>query len=380
MRVASTTIRTVGSLTVTLLTVSLLVGAAPADTPAGEVIAEGTFDLSDADAAPPTSATLFAWPANEVLADLEVGEQVHLEPVGAAEVAGDGSFTVTVDDAETLESYASGYGEVNLYLSADNGASEFASSFAVSVADVAQVSGDDASVVDLGTVSEVGHLVEDPAAAGEVELGDYVEKSCSTAKRTNLGNFWVPIGGLFSTNPGSSVDFQYSTGQSSTLGVAASTKGPTTGFSVSGTSSISSTSTVDYPTMSGKGSKLARTQVRYGKYAVTCQTVRQQPKPVSVTTYTVRPDLWVGGTSFAAVSTPSASYCTSYLKGSTFTKDKSKQVPWNGAVTVYGVGLSAQTGWSSKGKLVVKFPNAGGKVCGSGGYATESTAYQIVVK
>ncbi|MBO9556826.1 hypothetical protein, partial [Cellulomonas sp.] len=210
---------------------SLLVGAAPADTPAGEVIAEGTFDLSDADAAPPTSATLFAWPANEVLADLEVGEQVHLEPVGAAEVAGDGSFTVTVDDAETLESYASGYGEVNLYLSADNGASEFASSFAVSVADVAEGNGDDASVVDLGTVSEVGHLVEDPAAAGEVELGDYMEKSCSTAKRTNLGNFWVPIGGLFSTNPGSSVDFQYSTGQSSTLGVAASTKGPTTGFS-----------------------------------------------------------------------------------------------------------------------------------------------------
>ena len=75
-----------------------------------------------------------------------------------------------------------------------------------------------------------------------------------------------------------------------------------------------------------------------------------------------------------------ATYCTSYLKGSTFTKDKDRQVTWNGALTIYGVGLTAQTGWSSKGKLVVKFPSAAGKVCGSGGYATQSTAYQVVVK
>lgn len=323
---------------------------------------------------------MFAWPANEVLADLEVGEKIPFDPVGSAEVSPDGSFEVSIDDIDGLEDYASDFGEVNLYLSADNSTTEFATSFAVSTDALGQSPGDDPSVVDLGTVSEIGELTSDNATDRAAEVDAYMEKSCSAAKRTNLGNYWVPIGGLFSTNSGSTIDFQYSSGQSTSLGVAVSTKTATTGFSASGTNSVSSTSTIDFPTMSGKGSKLARTQFRYGRYAVTCSTIRQQSKLISVTTYTVRPDLWVGGTNFTSVTAPKANYCTSYLKGSGFTKDKHKQVTWTGAVTLYGVGLSAQTGWSTKGKVVVKFPNASGKLCGTGGYATESTAYQMVVK
>ncbi|BDZ42170.1 hypothetical protein GCM10025865_14690 [Paraoerskovia sediminicola] len=46
----------------------------------------------------------------------------------------------------------------------------------------------------------------------------------------------------------------------------------------------------------------------------------------------------------------------------------------------YGVGLTSRTGWSSTEQMKAAFPDATGRVCGFGGYATQSNACQIVAK
>jgi hypothetical protein len=338
------------------------------------VVAEGEIHVS-ASQDVPDEGILFAWPANEVLADLEVGEQLSMDPVGTAEIADDGSFEAVLTSPDGLDEYASKYGEVNLYLSADNGEAEYGEAFALDVADLA-----DGAMVDLGEVTETGETAIDDSVPDNSVVDAYMEKSCSTTKIANLGNKWIPIGGLFSSNSGSAVDFQYSSGQSSSLGVAVSQKSSTAGFSASGTYSLSSTGTIDFPTMSGTGSKLAKTLFRFGNYDMRCVAIHPSGYTYTTHVYTVRADLWVGGQAFTNVSSPSATYCAPYLKGGSYTKENSKQVTWSGAASFYGVGLSAQTGWTTKGKLVYGFPGRSGSLCGSGGYATSSTAYQIVVK
>lgn len=340
------------------------------------MIAERRFDVAVAGEVP-TDATLFAWPPNEVLGDLEVGEKIHLEPVGAAQIDRDGSFEVRVEDAEALQDYASEFGEVNLVLAADNGQIEFSESFSISSEDA---TGEDADVVDLGAVSKAGKYAPTARMPRTSQTQGYMEKSCSITKRENLGNHWIPVGGLFSTNSGTKIDFQYSSGQSSSLGAAISYSGATPGFSAGGTVSVSSTDSIDFPTMSVTGSKLVKTKFRYGRYENTCRIVNPGGVTYVEKHYFVRPDLWVGGSYSTTVSAPKATYCIFYEKGTKHTKDKHQQVRWTGAASFYGVGLSAQTGWSTKGRLVVDFKSKAGNLCGAGGFATESKAYQIVAK
>lgn len=361
----------------TALVSTLLVAAMPVEEPEDRVLAEGVFDVEASEPAP-SEGRLFAWPANEALATLEVGEKFTMDPVAEVDVASDGSFDVKIAGAEDLRDYASDRGEVNLYLSADNGLTEFSESFTIDVSAV-ESSDVDSPVVDLGAVEPASGL-EATSPVDATTAPAYMEKSCTSTKIRDLGNRWVPIGGLFSTNAGATVDFEYASGQSSQLEVGTSQKASNVGFKVNGTNSMSSTATINYPKMSGKGSKLARTQFRYGNYENRCTVFHTSGIYFTTTTYTVRPDLWAGGTNFIATSAPTATNCAPYLKGSTFTKDNHKQVTWSGAVSLYDVSLSAQTGWSSKGKLVAHFANAAGKVCGANGYPTASNAYQIVVK
>ncbi|WP_413354730.1 hypothetical protein [Microbacterium sp. 1P06AB] len=360
--------------------VGILAFAAAAVMPAPSedevIVAEGTIVTAPRSDVPET-ADVFAWPSNEALADFEVGDQFNLEPIGSAEVDGDGNFALAVDSMNVLDRMASDQGEVNLFVSADNGETTFEKSFSVNVDEIESASVD--SVVDLGDVAATGEA-EDAGAADPMASSDaFIEKACTSTKITNLGNKWVPVGGLFSSNTGAKVDYVYESGQSSSLGAAVSQKASNAGFSASGTTSISSTASVNFPAMSGTGNKLAKTQFRYGNYKTKCTFVTGGV-PFTSVSYKVRADMWVGGSSFTSVSAPKATYCVSYNKGASFTKSRDTQVTWTGSVEIYGVGLSAQTGWSNNGKIAVSFPNKAGKVCGSGNYATQSNAYQIVAK
>ena len=363
--------------------VAVLVLATTAATPAEPsdevVLAEGNIVIEAGDEAPAT-ADVFAWPSNEALADIEVGDQFTLEPIGSAVVGADGAFEVVVDELGELDRLASEEGELNLFVSADNGEQSFDESFSVNLHDLQSGTVDDAAVVDLGEVAATGEVAHDSEVDPAAEAETYIEKSCTTTKVINHGNRWVPVGGLFSFNSGATVDYVYSAGQSSSLGASVSQKSSVAGFSASGTTSVSSTASINFPMMSGTGSKLAKTQFRYGTYKTRCTVWHTSGQSYTSTTYKTRADMWVGGASLTNVSAPGATYCVSYPKTSGFTKNKDKQVRWNGAVTIAGVGLSAQTGWSNDGKLSVNFPSKAGKICGSGNYATQPDAYQIVVK
>jgi len=318
---------------------------------------------------------LYAWPSNEALAVLRVGKSLRMRPVAKAHVARDGSFNLKVRNLSGLRPYASRLGDVNLVVAGEYGGTSFSRNLGVRLADLeTEGSTSNSPVADLGKLKPIG--AADKATSGvSAYSGRSTYGSCSTKKVRNLGNRWVPVGGLFSTNSGGTIDYQYSKGQSSSLGTSVSAKSSTAGFSASGTTSVSSTATIDFPPRSGKGSRLAKTQFNYAVFKTTCIAPF-----VSRTTWTVRPTAWVGGTNWGTVAAPKATYCVSYLKGSKFTKDKHKQVTWTGAVTFYGVGLSAQTGWSSKGKLLYHFKSKRGELCGVSGNAVSSKTYQIVMK
>ncbi|MCR6711697.1 MAG: hypothetical protein NVV57_02910 [Demequina sp.] len=345
----------------------------------GDVVVEGQLEVGSGDDVP-SKISVFAWPSNDVLAHIKVGDKFALDPVGSAEVASDGSFEVTLDKTDDLDRYVARSGDLNLYLSADDGSVEYAESVPIDLSSgSASASAVDDVLVDVGEVAVAGEVSDEGVPRDSSTAPAYVEKGCTATLVKNLGAKWIPIGGIFSTNTGATVDFQYAKGTASTLGAAVSTQGKEVGFSSGSATSMSSTSTVDFPSQTGIGSKLARTQFRYGNFSNAC-TYITGGVPFTSVSYIVRADLWIGGTNFVSASLPSATHCSTYLKGSTFTKDNSKQVTWTGAVSFYGVGLSAQTGWTSTGKLSVKFTNASGKLCGSGGYPTETDAYQLVVK
>jgi|GEM_PF-3102363 len=381
---ASTRFRSKALVTIAILTGSLFViGAAasgdPERSPNEDVVVTGAVTSADHEPLPRT-VTVFAWPANEAIADLEVGDKFALDPLGSSRIAPDGSFEVSLGQSDELQPYASEEGEVNLYVSSDNGEQEFGSSAPVDLDEVSNVDSGELDVGVLSPIGETGDVTKGSALFETTARVDaYTQKACYTKKLQNLGNKWIPVGGLFSTNSGATVDFQYGSGTSSTLSAMESKSSATSGFSVSGSTSISSSASVDFPTTSTVSSRLARTQFRFGKYEITC-VYSAGLGSVTTTSYVVRADLWVGGVNTVAVSPPSATYCASYAKGSGFTKDQHKQVTWTGSATFYGVGLSAQTGWTTTGRLAIKFPKAAGRICGNGNYATQSNAYQIVVK
>ena len=221
--------------------VSLSVGGAPVGEESANapqvVHAHGRIEVDNGEQVP-QSVVVFAWPANEALAHLQVGERINLDPIGTAVVGTNGSFDVVVGDGIDLENYASTHGEVNLMVTADNGRSEFTRSF--SVARDAESGSDESptAFVDLGAIGSVGSVAATSVAPGGASVSDYQQKSCASTKVANLGNKWIPVGGLFSTNSGATADFQYSAGQSTALGVAASISSATAGFSASGTSSV----------------------------------------------------------------------------------------------------------------------------------------------
>lgn len=319
-------------------------------------------------------AILYAWPANEELARLKVGERLPLDPIAKADVPANGDVRLKVKDARSLARYASTGGDVNLLMDGVLGDEEFQRSFSLQKKDLETAAGT-RPLAAVSAVAPIGARLDEPSGAAVHPA--YAEKSCETQKVKDLGNHWVPVGGLFSSNPIGAADFQYSKGQNSQLGVGFSTTSPTARWSLSGTSSVSTTATVDFPTRVGTGSVLARTLFNFGTFKTTCFAPF-----VSRTTYAIRATKWVGGTNYLAVTPPTGRYCVPYLPGSSFTKDTDKQVTWAGAVNFYGLGLTARTGWSSTGKLAFHFRSktVGGRLCGVGGYATSSTAYQIVMK
>lgn len=324
-----------------------------------------TGSILDAKGAPVGEGELVvlrAWPDHSTMARLAVGESVKMTTVATALTQADGTFALRISDKASASSIAmsNGNGLVDFQIVSAGVNHLSVHSF------TAQPDGElDSAPKSVQVASIPG--AEFPNRGAQ----DMVDKACSTWKKTDVGPRWVKVGYGYTSATGGTVTFTYTSGSSSTLGTAVSATGASGSFSVSGTSSWSSTATISYPATSGN--KIWKTQFRYGVYTTVCDP--------GLTWHDLRADGFVGGSSIVATSAPAATYCTSFIAGSSFTKETTSAYTHAAAVEIAafaGINLKATTGFSTKAKLKYTFPN-GGKLCGTNGYPG-GTPLRLVAK
>lgn len=187
--------------------------------------------------------------------------------------------------------------------------------------------------------------------------------ACGTTLKKDLGPKVVTVGEGFISN-GAKVDFTYLTNSSSSMGVAINRGG---GFSVDGSSSVSSDTKEEFTQYTTAGGVRFRTKFNYKEFQWHCSA------PGYGYVYTVRPTSYIGGTypvAVAASSTPSATKCVAQTAGSKFTTNNSSATTFSAGVGIsadIGINLSSHTGFSKSAELVFAFTKAS-RLCGTSDY------------
>lgn len=189
-----------------------------------------------------------------------------------------------------------------------------------------------------------------------------VRSSAGLTLTEDLGLRKVSVGRGYNKK-GSTMTFIYTDGATSSLGVGYSASGKHGTFSASGTQSISSTAEIGFAKVKSTKGKLWRTKFRYGKYHEVCTNAHGH---VVIDRYLVKAKNFAGGTYVSTSKRPAANYCTKYRAGTTFVKSTTAASTMSNAVTVLGLSLTGQTGYSSDAKIRFKFSKKM-KLCGTGG-------------
>ncbi|MFJ4220535.1 hypothetical protein [Curtobacterium luteum] len=409
---ATATAATTGSTSIALVDSATL---------SSQVIVSGT--LLNSAGSPVTAGSyvyLRAEPTNEALDNLSGGETAPIVAVGVAQTDATGHFDLRYSDTDSMRNFADKAGIINLdvYSYADGDLHTY--SFSAVAPGVA--AGDKPESVSSalklapsvggkkiaslakahGYISALGgrpasrsaSVAEATATAEPDEPGDETDDTaeptdtaypvypvdssgpnpggggdttdqggtvCGMAGSTSLGTKIVTVGEAYVSN-GTTVDFGYTTGSNSSLGLAVDTGG---GFKADGTSSVSSTASVDFAPYSGTGGVQFRTKFVYKKFKTQCM--------YSEPTYSVRATSYAGGTypkAIAASSTPSASKCVVQKAKSVFTTNTSSATTFSAGVGIsadIGINLSSHTGYSKNAQLKFSF-SKDSHLCGTSDY------------
>lgn len=209
----------------------------------------------------------------------------------------------------------------------------------------------------------------DPSAVVPEPSEEVVPFGCSQTLTKDLGLRTTQVNAAGVTYSGATTDFVYTSGASSSLGVAVSESGKYGSWDASGSSSKSTSSSVSYPAY-GTGYWARKTQFHYGTYRVGCYYTAGMGVVYSQW-YETRPIKWAGGaTSYKSTSYPSATYCVTHEAGSSFTRQSSSAVTWSNGVALggaIGIDLSSHTGYTSDAASKFNF-NSRGRMCGTADY------------
>ncbi|CCH77040.1 hypothetical protein BN12_160015 [Nostocoides japonicum T1-X7] len=196
--------------------------------------------------------------------------------------------------------------------------------------------------------------------------------SCQWRLISDLGYKTVWVGGTYVTNGGAKADLVYGSGASSTLGIGVSTSGSYGSFKASGSTTVSSNSSVNFPAYTGLQHDY--TQFDYGKYGLSCDGIYLN--------YKVQARYWAGGASvYHPSSAPTANYCVSQVSGSSFTKSSSTAYTFSTGADVsgaIGIDLSTRTGYTPAAKVTYSFTSTR-RLCGTSGAPT-ATPSRLVTK
>jgi hypothetical protein len=348
----------------------------------GPIVVEGRL-LDDHQRPIAGHLTLVAWPRMELLVPLGVGDGVKLVPIGKAVSGDDGSFAIRVDPGVPLGELLGPDGTVNFDLvgEADGrwAITSFPRRLVVAGGEPAWTSaaGDSRGSADvLDLTLRLRHGTLDHGGVGEP--GPVTDRQCMTVVRAVWDGVLDTVGEVY-TGPNATGDLKYLSGSTSTVGVGFSASGEYGSFESGGTSTVSSTSEVNFPTQAQHRLTVFRTTFGWKKFELLCFAYPYGPWTSA--SFEARAVEFQGGTyQYTAASPPSATYCTSYLKGSSFSKDTASAIQFtNGAKigSFIGIDLSTRTGFNTSTKITFTFVNAG-RLCGSNGYPPQ--AARVVAK
>jgi hypothetical protein len=343
----------------------------------GPVVASGS--VGDPQGRPAAGrAVLLAFPPQDVLSAMKVGDSVNVVPVGKARVGADGTFALRWDPLIPIDRFTSSFGTVDLEVIVDGpaGAGVLALSREVTAEGTIRAATDQAG--NVGAADEVALILDpaltsakrsrDPRTAATVAAGPIY---CTNTLKALYSPVWHLVAELY-TGPHATVDFTYAVGTQSTLGVGLSVSGSAGSFSQSGKVTVGSTGSINFAEVPLNQRRVEETQWRYGKWDVSCPTAPH---------YEARPHSWIGGsTYYNAASTPSAPYCTPYQIGDRPSIDQHKAIEWSNGVRIsgiIGVDLSSTTGFTTKAAQKWTF-RANGRLCGTNAYPFQ--ARTIVAK
>jgi hypothetical protein len=343
----------------------------------GPVIASGS--VRDAQGRPASGqAVLLAFPPQDVLSGLKVGDSVDVVPVGKARVGANGSFALRWDPLIPIDRFTSSYGTVDLEVLVDGPAGASVVAFSREVTPDGSIGAAAHDTGDGRAADEVA-LTLDPGLGSSKRSRDARETAtlaaapiyCTNTLKALYPPVWHLVAELY-TGSHATVDFTYAVGTQSTLGVGLSVSGSAGSFSQSGKITVGSTGSINFAEVPQNQRRVEETQWRYGKWDVSCPTAPH---------FEARPHSWIGGsTYYNAASTPSAPYCTPYLIGDRPSIDQHQAIEWSNGVRIsgiIGVDLSSTTGFTSKAAQKWTF-RANGKLCGTNAYPFQ--ARTIVAK
>jgi hypothetical protein len=312
---------------------------------------------------PGTRVVLFAYPRSETLAGLQVGDSFEPVAVAKAVVGGQGRYELRVDRGVDLSRFASDTGLIDFAVTAVRGRDIATSYFSASAADL---QGDgapgkrvDATAIDGGAVLDVVDPT-DPRSAVKTEV-------CGETYVRDLGSQRTIVGQSYTTSTGAWQQLSLSSGASSELGVGISVSGAYGSYSSAGTESKSSSTTVQFPQLSGWYRYYG--WFTYGKYSRWCYPV-YDPSKKYVYQYVARPVTGgINGADYVSLGTaPAANYCDKMGPGAKYSTDSSKARTFSNGVEIFnviGINLSSRTGYTASQSLTSKNTSATSKqICG----------------
>ena len=324
----------------------------------------GVLQDSKGDAMEPgTRVVLSAYPRSETVASLQVGDSFAPVAVAKATVGGHGRYEMRIDPSLDLSRFAADSGTIDFAVTAVRGRDIATSYFSATAADL-QGRGAGGKQVDATAI--VGGAVldvldpTDPRAALKTEV-------CGETYVQNLGQRRTIVGRSYTTATGAWQQLTISSGTSSELGVGISASGAYGSFSSAGTESKSSSTSVQFPQLSGWYQYYG--WFTYGKYSKWCYPV-YDPSKKYVYQYAVRPV--TGGMNGAAYvslgSAPAANYCTRFDPGAKSTMSSTTARTFSNGVELsdaIGIDLSSRTGYTASQTLVSKNSSSSRKdICG----------------
>jgi hypothetical protein len=323
-------------------------------------------------------AALVAFPPQDVMSAMKVGDSVKVVPVGKSTVGADGAFVLRRDPAIPIDGFTSSFGTVDLEVIVVGPSGAGVSAFSRDAAPDTNIAAGEragkateASKVALVLDPVLGATRKADARRAPIHSRAAPPIYCTSTLKAVYPPVWHLVAELY-TGPHATVDFTYATGTQSTLGVGLSVSGNLGSFSQSGKVTVGSTGSVNFAEVPQNQRRVEKTQWRYGKWDVSCPTAPH---------FEARPHSWIGGsTYYNAASTPSAPYCTPYLTGDRPSIDQHQAVEWSGGVriaAVIGVDLSSTTGFTTRAAQKWTF-RANGRLCGTNAYPFE--ARTIVAK